>query len=234
MSKDRAVRGYWGILFAVGLNLTLVYGQDSPNSSMATPEDHLKRESLVRPCTPKEFATGSSAEASRLFEADRPTFSWCEAVDVPWLPNSTILRFHTPIDVDYSLTFSIVRAASDSPLRLIAAGGEGMVQTPSPSRPESLSAMNELLRAAQPKVNDSQLGSASILYLLLVGLENRSSFFRKPENRHSVGEADYQLRYQKEPKSRIVALTTRTGGWKLIFSCQGDSLRLDSVAANQD
>jgi len=155
-------------------------------------------------------------------------------LDVPWLPNAEILRFHTAIHVDYSLICTIIKATAGSPIRLIWAAGEGMVVTPSPSLPNSLDAMNDLLRSAQPALNDSQLGSASILYLFLIHRENRQSFFSKPASKYPLSEADYRVRYQKHGTSRLVWLTTRTSNWKLTFSPHKDVLHLDSIVQNGD
>jgi hypothetical protein len=186
----------------------------------------------VRPCTASENAVGSSPEVIRLLADERPAFSWCEALDVPWLPNAEILRFHTAIHVDYSLVCTIVKATSESPTRLIWAAGDGLVATPSPGLPNSLDAMNDLLRSAQPALLDSQLGSASIIYLFLIHREIRRSLFSKPESKYSIGETDYRVRYQKHGKSRIVSLTTRTNDWKLTFSSHKDELHLDSIVQN--
>jgi hypothetical protein len=188
--------------------------------------------SSVRPCTAKERAIGSSPEVIRLFSGEAPVFSWCEAVDVSWLPTASILRFHTAIHVDYSETCTIVKARGNSPLRLIRAAGEGMVQYPSPDRPENLSAMNELLSSAQPAFNDSQLASASILYLFLIGRENRNGIFTRPGSEHPLAEADYRVRYQKQGRSRLLSLSSRTGEWKLAFSLQKNGPHLDSISEN--
>ena len=74
----------------------------------------------VRPCNAGESAIESSPEVVRRFAGERPVFSWCEAVDVSWLPNAEILRFHTGIHTDYSLACTVVMATSESPRRLIA------------------------------------------------------------------------------------------------------------------
>lgn len=89
--------------------------------------------------------------------------------------------------------------------------------------------MNDLLRSAQPALNDSQLGSASILYLFLIHREIRQSFFSKPVSKYPLGETDYRVRYQKHGKSRLVSLTTRISDWKLTFSSHKDELHLDSI-----
>jgi hypothetical protein len=186
----------------------------------------------VRPCNEKESAIESSPEVVRLFAGERPVFSWCEAVDVSWLPNAEILRFHTGIHTDYSLACTIVKATSESPARLIAAAGDGLVAKPSPNLPDSLSAMNDLLRSAHPTLNDSQLGSASIFYLFLTGRENRQSLFRGPESEHTLDETDYQVRFQKRRKRCLVLLSSQSGKWKFTFSSYKYGLNLDSVVEN--
>jgi hypothetical protein len=211
------------------LCLSLVFALPLANTSFVSAQATSSLGSHVRPCTADENAVGSSPVVSRLFADERPTFSWCEALDVPWLPNANILRFHTAIQVDYASVCTIVKATRESPTRLILAAGEGMVALPSPSLPNSLDAMNDLLRSAQPALNDSQLGSASILYLFLIHREIRHSFFSKPASKYPLGETDYRVRLQKHGKSRLVLLTTRTSDWKLTFSSHKDGPHLDSI-----
>ena len=188
--------------------------------------------SHVRPCNAKESAMESSPEVVRLFAGERRVFSWCEAVDVSWLPDAEILRFHTKVDIDYSLAFTIVRPTSKSPVRLIAAAGDGMVVKPSPNLRNSLSAMNDLLRSGRPTLNDSQLGSVSIFYLFLTGRENRQGLFRKPSSEHALDETGYQVRYQKHGSGCLVYLGTQSGEWKFTFSSDKYGPHLDSVVAN--
>jgi hypothetical protein len=185
--------------------------------------------SYVRPCNAKESATESSPEVVRLFAGERPVFSWCEAVDVSWLPDAEILRFHTKVDIDFSFAFTIVRPTSKSPVRLIAAAGDGMVVKPSPNLRNSLSAMNDLLRSAHPTLNDSQLGSVSIFYLFLTGRENRQGLFRQPSREHPLDETGYKVRYHKHGKGCLVYLGTQSGEWKLTFSSDKYGPHLDSV-----
>jgi hypothetical protein len=186
----------------------------------------------VRPCNATESALESSPEVVRLFAGERPVSSWCEAVDVSWLSDAEILRFHTKVDIDYSLAFTIVKPTSKSPAQLIAAAGDGMVVKPSPNLRSSLSAMNDLLRSAHPTLNDSQLGSVSIFYLFLTGRENRQSLFRKPSSEHALDETDYQVRYQKRGKICLVLLSTKSGEWKLTFSSDKYGPHLNSVVEN--
>ena len=226
-----AVRGLWGIPLSIALAVTHASGQDSPKSSLATPEDRYKAKWQVRPCNPKETALGSSPELISLLSGERPVFNWCEALDVPWLPNANILRFHTAVDIDYSYTNTIIKATSESPIWSIGSG-EGLVLQPSPNLPNSLGAMNDLLKSAQPVLKDSQLKSASILYLFLLGRENRRGFFRRPESQHPLTTADYRESDRKNGVIRVVTLTTRSGEWKLTFSSLGGRLHLDSVVEN--
>ena len=186
----------------------------------------------IRPCNAKENAMGSSQEVARLLAGERAVFSWCEAVEVSWLPDAEILRFHTNIYIDYSLAFTIVRPTSKSPARLIAAAGDGLVVKPSPNLRNSLSAMNDLLRSAHPTINDSQLGSVSIFYLFLTGRENRQSLFRKPSSEHTLDETDYQVRYKKRGEMCLVLLSTQGGEWKLTFSSNKYGPHLDSIVEN--
>ncbi|MCU1318864.1 MAG: hypothetical protein JWP98_382 [Edaphobacter sp.] len=223
------MRGLWVIPLTIALSVASAYGQGSSKSLLVTPEDRHNAKLLVRPCTPKESAPGSSLEVIRLFSGRRPVFNWCEALDVSWLPNANILRFHTAVDVDYSYTYTIIKAASESPIWLVVFG-EGLVAQPSAN--PSLDAMNDLLRSAQPMPNDSQLESASILYLFLVGRENHHGFFRRPESQHPLSTADYRESYRKNGVIRVVRLTTPSGEWKFTFSLQGQSLHLDSVVDN--
>lgn len=210
------------------LVLAVVFAAFFPSTSFVTAQTATPSSSLVRPCTDAESAFGASSEVIRLFADERPTFHWCEAVDVPWLPNAEILRFHTGIHVDYSSVYTVVKAASESPVRLIWAAGEGMVTTPSPSLPNNLDAMNSLLKSV-PELKDSQLGSASVLYLFLIHREIRRSLFSKPATSYPLAEDDYRIGYLKRGKSRLVSLSTRTSDWKLTFSSHQDGLHLDSI-----
>src|SRR2546423_12300928 len=112
---------------------TLVFAASFPSTSFVTAQTAIPSSSLVRPCTADESTVGGSSEVIRSFADEQPTFNWCEAVDVPWLPNAQLLRFHTAIHVDYSSVWTIVKATSKSQVHLIRAAGEGMVSTPSPS-----------------------------------------------------------------------------------------------------
>jgi len=210
------------------LVLALVFAASFPSTSFVTAQTATPSSSLVRPCTANESAVGASPDVIRLLADEHPTFSWCDAVDVPWLPNAEILRFHTAIQVDYSSVCTIVKATSESPVRLIWAAGEGMVAMPSPSLPNNLDAMNSLLKSA-PALKDSQLGSASVLYLFLIHREIRQSFFSKPATNYPLAEVDYRIRYHERGKSRSVSLSTRTSDWKLTFSAHNDGLHLDSI-----
>ncbi|MBI3476558.1 MAG: hypothetical protein HY010_12565 [Acidobacteria bacterium] len=147
---------------------------------------------------------------------------------MPWLPNAEMLRFHTAIHVDYSYVCTIVKATSESPVQLIWAAGEGMVSMPSPSLPNNLAVMNSLLKSV-PALHDSQLGSASVLYLFLMHREIRQRFFSKPAIRYRLAEVDYRIRYRKRGRSRLVSLSTRTNNWRLTFSSHKDGLHLDSI-----
>ncbi len=210
------------------LVLALVFAASFPSTNFVAAQTAIPSSSLVRPCTANESAVGASSEVIRLFADEQPTFSWCEAVDVPWLPNAEILRFHTAIQVDYSSVSTIVKATSASPVRLIWAAGEGMVSTPSPSLPNNLDAMNSLLKS-EPALEDSQLGSVSVLYLFLIHREIRQSLFSKPATSYRLAEVDYRICYRKRGTSRLVSLSTRTNNWKLTFSSHKDGLHLDSI-----
>jgi hypothetical protein len=92
--------------------------------------------------------------------------------------------------------------------------------------------MNDLVGSVQPMPNDSQLESASILYLFLVGRENHHGFFRRPEGPHPLFTTDYRGRYRKNGVIRVVRLTTPNAEWKFTFSSQEHSLHLDSAVQN--
>ena len=103
-----------------------------------------------------------------------------------------------------------------------------MVAVPSPGLPNNLDVMNGLLRSVTA-LNDSQLESASVLYLYLIHREIRRSLFSKPEAHYTLAETDYRIRYQTHGKSRVVRLSTRPNDWKLTFSSHKDGLHLDSI-----
>jgi hypothetical protein len=222
------LRRFCLIPLAIVVGIACVYGQDSPTASFTPPLNDSMSEWQVRPCTAKEFAVGSSPEIAHLFSGERPDFNWCEALEVRWLPDASILRFHTAVHVDYAYTDTIIKATSESPFWSIVSG-EGMVEQSSPNLPNSLGAMNDLLRSMQPALKESQLKSASILYLFLLGRENRQGFFRRPESKPLLSTADYPETVRKHGDIRDVKLTTRSGEWKLTFSSLGGRLRLDSA-----
>jgi hypothetical protein len=225
------VRGFWVIPLAVWISVTGALGQDSTQAHLRTAQNRYTAEWQVRPCDPKEATLGSSPEAISSISGEKPVFGWCEALDVPWLSRASILRFHTAIQVDYAQTMTITRATSKSPIWSIWSG-EGLSTQPSPSLPNSLGAINDLLRSSQMALRDSHLKSASILYLFLLGSESHNDFFRKPTSKHPLSTADYRATYRKNGVVRVVTLTTRSGEWILTFSSQESRRHLDSVVMN--
>ena len=185
----------------------------------------------VRPCTRSEVAFGSSAEVAELIrrqsnEAEPPTFSWCEAVEVGWFPKATILRFHTAIDVDYSRTYTVIRAGEGSTIHVIGSA-EGLVAQRQPGAPADVRAFNDLLRAAPQPFSTDRLESACVLYLFLVGKENRSSFFRHPQAEHLIATAGYHPR--KLADGNRVRLTSRAAQWDFVFTRQGGRAQVKAV-----
>jgi hypothetical protein len=191
----------------------------------------------VRPCTATEFATGSSEVVAFIKDrgADaKPPFNCCEAVEVDWLPDARLLRLHTAIHVDYAWTYALVQANSQSSESLTGFG-EGLVVGTSSNDSNTLRAFNDLLETAQAPLSATRLRSACILYLLLIGRENHSGFFRRPEPEHTVIEEEYRTTDRRIGDSRIIRLTTRTGLLRFTFSSSIDGkLRLDAVVENDD
>jgi hypothetical protein len=187
----------------------------------------------VRPCTTQESAVASSAEFLRLIthnnRDEKQAFNWCEALDVTWLPNASILRFHSPIHVDYAYAVTIIKSTTQSPMRLIGFG-EGMVQQPSPNQSGSLAAMNELLESAQAPFNRSRLESACILYLFMLGRETRHELFRKPEVAHSLSASDYRFRELRNGVFEVVTTGIGVDGLRMSFSAKKGLIHLDSVS----
>jgi len=103
-----------------------------------------------------------------------------------------------------------------------------MVATPSPGLPNNIDAMNSLLKSVAA-LKDSQLESASVLYLFLVHRETRHSLFSKPATNYSLAEADDRIRYQTQGNSRLVRLRTTTSEFRLTFSSHKHGLHLDSI-----
>lgn len=223
------MRGFRCIPIAVWISVAAALGQGSTQAHLQ--DAQYTAEWLLRPCDSKEATVGSSAEAIGSLSREQPVFSWCEALDVPWLPRASILRFHTAIQVDYTRTVTITRATSKSPIRSIWSG-EGLSAQASPNPPNILGAINDLLRSSQIPPRDSRLESVSILYLFLLGRENHNSFFRKPTSEHPLSTADYRASYRKNGAVRVVMLTTRSGEWTLTFSSQRSRLHLNSAIMN--
>jgi hypothetical protein len=92
--------------------------------------------------------------------------------------------------------------------------------------------VNDILGALKVESDDSEIESASILYLFLVGKENYRSLFRQPEGPHLLDPIEYRERSRKIGIFRVVRLTTPGGGWKFVFSSRARSLHLDSVTEN--
>jgi hypothetical protein len=229
-ARTPAFRRRWfvGLVFLV--SACVAVAADGPDRSTAGIR--------IRPCTVQESAVGNSPSVVRLIheltsDDNSPTFSWCEAAEVSWLPAGRILRFHTPIDVDYAETYTVVQAAADCPIHVIRSG-EGMFFQPPPTSSADLGVLNELLASAQPEVRDPELASAAILYLFLVGRENRRGIYPKPQGPYALGGTEYHAKVLHAGGQTIARLTARGEEWKFMFSRTGKQFHLNFVSENAD
>jgi hypothetical protein len=192
----------------------------------------------IRPCTPAEFATGISEEVTRLIASGpnygdgKPTFVQCEAVDLPWLPNATILRFHTPVDVDYSSTFTFARATPTSRLWLVRSA-EGMVGLPSVNEPDNLIVINDLLASADPTPEDSELASISNFYFFLLDHEGGLVFFFTATVEHASLLKDYEATFNENGNIRLVTLKIDSLWWLFTYSRSKIGVQLNSVVLDK-
>lgn len=188
----------------------------------------------VRPCTTEEGELASLPEIAHVFNEqtadNRPPFPWCEALDVEWLPAATILRFHTAIHTDYAYTYTLLRAKPGDTL-FVTQFGEGLVGgNTSRKLPGVVKALNELLNYSAPNsVMKSHFETACVLFLFLVGRENRTSLFRRPESKHLVNVSDYKPTLRTIAGQRVVSLRTRTAEWRFTFSLNRAKVNLASV-----
>lgn len=220
-----SLRSFFVILLSIVLSVSPAFGVRFHEQASGRSENRHQSRWLVRPCEREESALGAAEEVVRLFPVEHPTFNWCEALEISWLPHAEILRFHTAIDVDYASTATVIKATSESPVKTVLSG-EGIYSQPSPNLPSSLAAVNDLLKTATPKFTNASLKDASILYLYLLGRENRCCTFRHPEGQHPLSTSDYRTSYENHDKERIVRLTSFTGEMKLTFSLQEGVLHL--------
>lgn len=215
---------------SVFLFLTLLHA----NPTAAAPIHEVATDLRVRPCTAQESLIGSSEEMARLIRDSSPEeklpLSWCEAIDVRWLPDSLVLRFHTSINVDYAWTYTLIRPARDSSMSLVGFGGGLVVGTPLVAAKD---VFNGLLDNALPQWDQRQLRSACILYLFLLGRENLP-FIRRPEPAHVLRAEDYSLVDRTRGLFRLATLTSRTGSTKFNFSTGNGKLHLNAVTVNAD
>lgn len=211
------------IVLALGLSTT---------ARLQSQVDH-NLDPRIRTCTEAENQSGYSVDVRFLIAKTvpnqvTPIFARCEAVDLPWLPEASILRFHTPFQVDYSETFTFVRTTEGSKLCLIRSG-EGMYVEPNPNDPNSLGVLNDLLMGAKPTPDDSALASISNLYLFLLDREGDRLWALLPPVREYSLLKDYEATIRNDGSVHRVWL--RIGGATRLFSYSREraELHLDSV-----
>ncbi len=155
-------------------------------------------------------------------------FSWCESAKVPFLPHSHILRLHSPVDVDYSYTATLLQTRDSGPLRLVSSG-RGMVGLPPLDAANSIAGLNFLLSGTALKFDKDTVKAVSDLYLFI--LDSRGSFgFMGPNlsQPHSVEDEAFKTVVAITPRSANV--TYPGNPWQLTFVSSGSILQLQSVA----
>ncbi|MGA8672381.1 MAG: hypothetical protein WB679_21065 [Terracidiphilus sp.] len=90
--------------------------------------------------------------------------------------------------------------------------GEGLVgENASPNLSDAVKVFNNLLESAQRPLGKARAEAACVLLLFVVGRENRTSIFRRPEGKHTLRVSDYAPASRTVAGRRVVSIRTRTG-----------------------
>ena len=144
-----------------------------------------------------------------------------------FLPEVRIIRLRTPVNVDYSLSATLLQTKNEGPLRLVSSG-RGMVRHPSPESPDFISALNFVLSGAKITPDrDTMVAISDLYFFLLDGEDAMSGDYLTGMNREDPGEkANISI---VTFKSGTASVTYRGGSWHLNFEVSGQSIRLVSV-----
>jgi hypothetical protein len=181
---------------------------------------------IVRPCTPDEFKVSESAEFLAHFKDEKPKFQWCESVEVPWLPDARLLRFHTAIMTDYTRITTVVIANKNANM-LFADFGEGMMGHPASQIPQRNAIAQSLMESANPKLQRNDLFTASYLFLFLTGQDRSYAFFSKRMKCHPLLPLKNEWSEKNEGKYKTIEIKQQFGLTKIFFSRHNDDWRFD-------
>ncbi len=184
----------------------------------------------VRPCDVEEWHIVASDDAKVLTKESVEgwsVFSSCESVSTSLFPNSRILRLHTPVQVDWSYTATLIQANHNTKLRLVSSG-RGLVARPQPDDPQAIAALNWLLAESPLSASEQTIRAVSDLYFFILDEEKRDTLFGPS---YAMGQMlslhahDAAVRLD----SGIASVTFLDVPWELTFISQRDRIRLASV-----
>ncbi|HKF49374.1 MAG TPA: hypothetical protein VKB38_18590 [Terracidiphilus sp.] len=194
------------------------------------PEVKETREAVVRPCSNREWQLAFTEEARKLTQGDLKEFGGfnsCESVVLPFLHDATILRLHTPINVDYSIVAVLFRPDHESSLRHLA-HCRGMCAHESPDQPESIDAINYVLSRATIKPDREVMRMIVALDLFLLDAETESPFGASiAMKEHPLGGDAFRSEVKLENSSAEVFV--KRWGWRFHFSVAGGRVQLVNV-----
>jgi len=201
----------------------------------AEPEVKHAREGTVRPCNNREWQIAFGEEARKLTQGDLEDFGGfnsCEAAELPFLQGATMLRLHTPVDVDYSITALLFRPDSQSPLRHLS-HCRGMCALETWDNPESIEAINYLFCKATVKPSKDVMRTIAALDLFLLDAESGGPFWAAiaTKERTLGGVA---LRSEVELGSSSAEVFLRKWGWRFRFAFAGGRVQLLTVKRDSE
>jgi hypothetical protein len=185
---------------------------------------------VVKPCSKNDWQFASSPEAKALTKSALENFgsgfSSCETAMITFLPNSRIVRLHTPIHVDWSYTAILLQSEDGGPVKLIASG-RGLVARPRLDAPDSITALNFLLAAAKVKPDSTTIKIAGDLYFFILDSEPGLIFGAPPVTRDRLLDAHEPALIEMSNQSATV--TYSDSPWKLVFNIEGEKVRLTTA-----
>jgi len=184
---------------------------------------------VVKPCSNVDWALASGSEAKKLTKKlleNTGSFSSCETVAVSFLPDARILRLHTPVQVDYSYTATLLQSKRGDPFVLISSG-RGLVVRPQPGNADSISALNGLLHEVKLRGDPKTIRIASELYFFILDGQDSASPIGPIAKREECLDND--------PSRTLVTIGPRSARvifektWRLEFEIENGMIQLASV-----
>jgi hypothetical protein len=199
-------------------------------AKLPLPEHGAARFATARPCNVEEWHIAQSDYAKELTRSSLEGlggFSSCEVASSSLLPNSRILRLHTPVHVDWSYTATLLQANHNTKLKLVSSG-RGMVARPRPDDPQAIAALNLLLAESSLSTNEQTIRVLADLYFFILDDEKRDTFFGPTytmEQPLSVHAHDAMVRLG----SGMATVTFLDLPWEFTFLRQDSRIHLASV-----